>query len=709
MPQHILFEDDGAFKAGTVLSSTDASHQVELASGKRTKVKSSHVLLRFEAPAPGQLMTEAQSAAQDIELDFLWECAPQEEFDFQQMAREYHGRAPGAVEAAAILFRLHGAPVYFHRKGRGRFRPAPADVLKAALAALERKRQQEALKQQYVDELKAGGLPEAIRAQGVALILRPDKNSVEYKAVEQAAAELHMLPLRLLLARGAIASAYRWHLDAFMCTTFPRGTGFPADLPPPPAADDAALGDLPLAPVAAFSIDDSTTTEIDDAFSLQATENGQRIGVHIAAPALSIVRDHPVDAAAKARMSTVYAPGFKITMLPERWIAAYSLDEGRVVPVLSLYVDVPADVAAADPAQLQFETRVERVRIAANLRHDLLDQQVSEEAITAGTLGVPFAAELTALHRFAQVLLRAREAVRGKPEPKGRVDYSIELEGEGEDARVALRARRRGAPLDSIVAELMILANSHWGGYLAQQRRAGIYRSQSFERGNGRANGRGGRPSAGRVRMSTTPGAHDGIGVASYAWCTSPLRRYVDLLNQRQLIAAARNAPAPYAANDADLFSIVSGFDAAYTAYAEFQQRLEHYWCLRWLQQESVRRIGATVLKGDVLRLDGLPFVTRLPGLPELPRGQRVELDILSCDEVNLTIEARLHQVLTAQVAAEELAEEDEEEVAAAEAQPQSEAAKAEATAADAAMAEAATAEAGAPAAAPPSDASEIT
>jgi exoribonuclease-2 len=213
----------------------------------------------------------------------------------------------------------------------------------------------------------------------------------------------------------------------------------------------------------------------------------------------------------------------------------------------------------------------------------------------------------------------------------------------------------------------MILANSHWGGWLARQKRAGIYRSQSFERIQGRA-------AAGRVRMSTTPAAHDGIGVATYAWCTSPLRRYVDLLNQRQLIAAAHSAPAPYAANDADLFSIVSGFDAAYTAYAEFQERMERYWCLRWLEQEAVRRTTATVLKGDVLRIDGLPLVTRLPGLPDLPRGQRIELDILGCDLVDLTLAARLHQVLTVQATAEELAEDELAEEEFAEAAPSNEA-----------------------------------
>jgi exoribonuclease-2 len=639
---NLLFEEDGVFRAGSVLSHTDASFQVELPSGKRTKVKGSQVLLRFEQPPPAQLLARAQQAAEQIDLDFLWECAPQAEFGFEDLARDYHGHAPDAVEAATILLRLHGAPVYFHRKGRGRFRPAPPEILRQALAAVERKRQQELLKQQYVEQLKAGELPPAIAAQGVNLALRPDKNGVEYKAVEQAAAELQMSPLRLLLARGAIRSAYRWHLDSFLQTNFPRGTGFGTDLPAP-AVSDA----LPLADVAAFSIDDSATTEIDDAFSLQRLGAITRVGIHIAAPATAIMRGDALDAVARTRMSTVYAPGLKYTMLPAAWIDAFTLAEGRVVPVLSLYVDVDAEFNLT-----AFDSRVERVRIAANLRHDKLDDVVTEAAIAAGAVEAPFGAELAYLWQLARALLARREQVRGKPEPLGRIDYGFTLDFAGDEpdehAYVAIKPRRRGAPLDLIVAELMILANSHWGGWLAGLRIVGIYRSQQ------RAYG------VSRVKMSTTPAPHEGIGVGHYAWSTSPLRRYVDLVNQRQLIAAAQSQAPAYAHNDADIFAIVSGFDAAYASYAEFQAKMERYWCLRWLQQEGVRRIGAAVVKDDLLRLDGLPMLTRLPGLPTLPRGQRIEIDILGCDEVELSLHARLHQVLTeaAAIDEEELADE---------------------------------------------------
>lgn len=643
MTAYVLFEEEGALRAGTVLAATEGASQVELPGGRRVKVKHGHVLLRFAAPPPALLLPQAQQEAEQIDLDFLWQCAPQQEFGFEELAREYFGGVPTAVQATAILLRLQGAPAYFHRKGRGRFRPAPPEILQAALAALERKRRQEALKQQYVAELVAGRVPEPIARQALALLLRPDKNAVEYKALEAAAFERQLSPLRLLLANGAIASPLRWHLDSFLAQHFPRGTGFPADLPAPPPADD-----LPLAEVAAFSIDDSATTEIDDAFSVREHADGVRVGIHIAAPAVALGREHALEAVARARLSTVYAPALKITMLPPAWIDAYSLAAGRTVPVVSLYVDCSRE----DWRPRRFETRVERVRIAANLRHDRLDEVVTEERIAAGALGdVPFAHELTLLWRLARALLAERERVRGRPEPLGRIEYAVLVEPAGdtldERAHVTIRPRRRGAPLDLIVAELMILANSHWGGWLAQAKRAAIYRSQSLQQG------------LGRVKMSTTPAPHEGMGVAQYAWSSSPLRRYVDLVNQRQIIAAVRGAPAPYAGNDADLFAAISAFEAAAAAYAEFQARMERYWCLRWLRQENVQRIGATVLSGDVLRLDGLPFVTRLPGMPELARGARLELDILGTDEIDLTLQARVHRVLEASAAVSVAAEDE--------------------------------------------------
>ena len=645
---HLFFEEDGSFKAGTVLTQAGNAYQVQLTTGRRTKIKASHSFFSFEQPSPAELVERAQAMVPELDPAFLWEVAPEGDFSYADLAKEYWGGEEGPVEKAALLWALHGNPVYFYRKGRGSYRRAPADILAKALEALEKKRRLEEQKKAWVREMVGGTLPEVIARQAMPLLIRPDKNGIEWKALSDAASERRQTPLRMLLELGGIQSPWRWHVDSFYAQNFPQGRGFPADLPLPPDEDWSRF---PLADVRAFSIDDSETTEVDDAASVEHLGDGRtRVGIHIAAPALGILRDDPLDRVARARMSTVYAPGLKTTMLPEAWIKAFSLDEGRPVPCLSLYVTVDDETLSVEKT----ETRLERVSVERNLRYDKIDALVTEEAIEAGTLGIEFADEICWLWRFARKLLRNREEERGRPEPTGRVDWYFALEGEGEDAVIRVKGRRRGAPLDLLVAELMILANSTWGLWLEEHGTAGIYRSQRM----------------GRVRMSTTPGPHDGLGVIRYAWSTSPLRRYVDLVNQRQMISVVLGEAPAYLGNDSDLFTIVSQFDNLYTLYGDFQTRMERYWSLRWILQENLQIIEAIVVKGDLVRIEGLPFMQRVPGLPEdLERGRKVELRILGCDLIDLIMDSRLVRVLDESASAEEEAaieEALEEEAAAA-------------------------------------------
>lgn len=630
---NLYFEEDGAFKAGTVLAQAGNAYQVTLTTGRRTKVKASHVFFSFESPSAADLIKDLAAEAASLDPAFLWEVSPDEvEFGFEELAEEYWGGEATPVQKAALLTALHSNPVYFYRKGRGRYRRAPKDVLEKALEALERRRRQEALKAQWVEAMGSGRLPEEIRARAMVLLLAPDKNGIEWKALSDAAAQTRMTPLRLLLQLGAIASPWRWHVDSFYALNFAKGRGFPADLPEP---DKTGWANLPKAEVEAFSIDDSDTTEIDDAASVTHLPDGRtRVGVHIAAPGLGIHRDDALDKVARTRMSTVYAPGLKTTMLPENWVKAYSLDEGVEVPCLSLYITVKDDTFSVEST----ETRLERIAVAKNLRYDKIDDLVTEEAIENKTLDIPFAEEIGWLWRFAKVLQKGREEVRGRPEPVGRVDWFFALEGEGEDAVIRVRGRRRGAPLDLLVAELMIFSNCTWGLWLEEHGTPGIYRSQRM----------------GRVRMSTSPGPHDGLGVERYAWSTSPLRRYVDLVNQRQMISALRGEPPVFAGNDVDLFAIVSQFENIHAIYGDFQTRMERYWSLRWILQEGLKEIEAIVVKGDLVRIDRLPFMQRVPGLPDdLPRGRKVRLQILGCDLVDLVMDAKLLQILDEDAAAD--------------------------------------------------------
>ena len=603
---NVFYEEEGDFKVGAVLADNNTSLQVEAPHGKRSKVKTSAVLLRFEAPPLAGFMAEAQRIAGGIDVDFLWQCCGSEEFSYDALAREYFGHAPAPLEAAGVALKLHDAPMYFYKKGRGRYKAAPEDALKAALASVERKKQQALRKAAYIRQLGADELPVEFRPMLASLLYKPDKASLEWKELEEAGAARRVTPVRLIERCGGLASAYDYHLNRFLFEYFPQGAGFPQ------VAPATAPADLPRAPAPAFSIDDATTTEIDDAFSVVARDHGGwRIGVHIAAPALGIAPGSEIDRIARGRLSTVYHPGAKITMLPDDAIDRYTLVENRPCPALSLYLEVtPAlEITAVT-------TCAEAVEIAANLRHDALERVFNEDTLAAGSIDHAYGRELQVLWRLADRLETARRG-EGR-ELEQRPEFSFYVEND----RVRIVSRQRGTPIDKVVSELMIYANSEWGRQLADAGAAAIFRVQTN----------------GKVRMSTVPAGHDGLGVAQYIWATSPLRRYVDLVNQRQLMALVRGVAPPYRPGDEALLSAMRDFEVAYEAYGEFQRGMERHWCLRWLQQENRSTAVGTVIRENLVRFTELPLVMCVPSLPALPPGTAVELAVDGIDLLELTL-----------------------------------------------------------------------
>ena len=685
---NILYEEDGSFKVGSIMTDNTTSLQIESLSGKRSKVKSSNVMLHFTQPQMSDFLPQAETLADDIEVEFLWECGPTEEFGFEEIAAEYYGHKPSALEAAAALIRLHSAPIYFHKKGRGRYRAAPPEVLKAALAGAEKKRLALELQARYTEQLCRFELPAEFSEQLRQLLYKPDRNTLEVKALEAACAATHLSATHLLERCGALPSIQDYHLQKFLFENFPKGTDFPE-------IELSSWEALPMGAANAFSIDDATTTEIDDAFSVEKLASGNwRIGVHIAAPALGMPRDSAGDKLAAQRLSTVYMPGGKITMLPDSVVQAFTLTADRVCPALSMYIEVESETLEI----LNYESRVERVHIAANLRHDTLEPLFNEETLAAGKRDYPYADELMLLWHLTQKM----ESGRGKSDNNNQVDYNFTIV----DDQVSISTRRRGSPIDKVVSELMILVNCEWGKHLAEHGFPGIYRTQQ----------------GGKVKMSTVAAPHQGLGVAQYMWSSSPLRRYVDMVNQRQIIAMLQDQEPPYPKNDTALYATMRDFDTMYGIYNEFQRDMERYWCLRWLQQEQAKLadntaltietpppqssgettshstkpasgqdaaypvnvgggegeqssstseslrelvVTATVLRENLVKMTEIPLVFRVPSMPEqLPAQSLVQLAVTGIDLLDLAVQTRYVATLAEAPTAAAIPEEAVPEVA---------------------------------------------
>ena len=291
-------------------------------------------------------------------------------------------------------------------------------------------------------------------------------------------------------------------------------------------------------------------------------------------------------------------------MLPDEVVQACTMIEGRDCPAISLYVTLHEATREIRSSQ----TRIERLPIVANLRHDQRDAVVTEQWLDDPAFAHPGEAgpadrlrePLSFLYRLARHLKVQREIARGKPENFNRPDYNFRLVGnDGSEPtgneEVRITTRQRGSPLDLIVAEAMILANSTWGSWLSELGVPGIYRSQASMA-----------PGV-KVRMGTKALPHAGLGVKSYAWSTSPLRRYTDLVNQWQIIAGARHGraaalAAPFKPKDAELYSVFSGFDAAYSAYNGYQAGMERFWTLKYLEQQGITELVGTVLREGLVR-----------------------------------------------------------------------------------------------------------
>ncbi len=623
--KYVVFEDNKQLIVANFISKTQDSNNyyVELSSGKQSKIKAKDIIYSCDS----KINTHEP---EEIDLQLLWDCAPAESIHAQDLSSEYFGENT-AQNTYSIIQALHKNPIYFSKKGQGFYQKTNQDQLNISLHAIEKRKVQDNLQKEYHNQLINGILPQSFNKIALDLLFSPNKNSIEWKSAESASKQINVDVQRLLINLKAIENTKVYHEQLFLRECFPKGTDFNINQNYSlPFKLDSLEQNTSLH---VFSIDDSSTTEIDDAFSVKFNEYGFELGIHIAAPALGINVNDAYDLIARQRLSTVYFPHDKITMLPPQIVEAFTLSEGKVCPAVSLYMQVDKNYNISN-----INTKINAVKIQHNLRYDKLENIITQDAIIHKTGDYLYKEELIELWNFANHLFNKRQTIRQnfglKPENKHQTDYSFNITNENGIEKVEIKQRVRGSPLDKIVSELMILANSSWAENLNEAGLTGMFRTQKSW-------------GTMRTRMQLTMAPHEGLGVEGYLWSTSPLRRYSDLVNQWQIAAFAQHGKtaklvAPFNQKDNDIAYLVSIFSDTYAVYHEYQNKMERYWCLRWMKQENIKYIDGILGKDGNIKMLSIPFSVKQSELAQHQRGSIISLEILEIDEVSLEAKARV-------------------------------------------------------------------
>jgi exoribonuclease-2 len=571
-----------------------------------------------------------------IDLEELWELLVQENQDLtvQEMAELWFGDPnPDAVAAMGMV--LRDDRLLFKEKDR-RWVPNPPEVV----AQLQEQRQRELDRRRELEEAAAwlqalwegrqAAAPES-QAQLLDLlrqmaVLGPEgPDWPQGKAyLEKAGLNPQEAPFRLLVRLGVFSEDE--NLD-FYRLEIPREFS-PGALdqsrrlsrerfPDPFAARREDLRELE-----AFTIDGERTRDFDDAITLEEDTGGWRLGIHIADVASLVAAQSPLDLDAQERGTSIYLPEQRLAMLPEE------ISEG----ILSLLATqerfaLSFLVTLSDVGEVQDWTICPSlIKVRRRFTYQEVDQLLPRDRT------------LAALARLTS-LLRERRLAQGAYELRLPEVWVI-FPAQG-DLQVAVEDQE--TPSRQMVAEAMVLANRLAAQFLAEHDTPAIYRTQPeprepirHEEGKTLLELWQDRRKLSRVVMDLKPQPHWGLGLPQYTLATSPIRRYLDLVTHRQLLAAVTGTSLPYGPED--LEKIVAVIEPAMRRAGLLKTRRLRYWLLKYL----AARVGQ---KKEALVLEAIPHRYRLvfPDLLlEVPLAAPATLKLAPGD----TILVRLDKVL---------------------------------------------------------------
>ena len=425
--------------------------------------------------------------------------------------------------------------------------------------------------------------------------------------------------------------------------------GIPIEFPDEALAEARAI-DLPgslsepgrrdLTSVPTVTIDDVDTADRDDALSLEPLESGYRVGIHIADAGALVSPGGAMDQEADRRMATVYTPDVRIAMLPpEVADRAGSLVPGERRAALSLLARL-----AESGEILDWEALPSTIMSQAALTYDEADHALEDPAS-------PWHSLLAPLKQLSKSLRqRRREAgavFLDRPEMAIRVAAS---------GNVEVRVLNRTSPARELIAEFMVFCNTLLADFCRREGLPAAYRTQAKledEETYEQTTGEKARVHAllfyrlvqrlPKADLGTAPAPHGGLGVPAYIQATSPLRRYPDLVMQRQISHFLRAGKPLYPPER--IASVAQRAEMQLRDIARLEEDRNRYWFLKYLMQSRLAggdRADTRALFPAVV-LDTQPGRHSLLELLEYPFRVRAELS--RGHEPGDTVTLRLHDV----------------------------------------------------------------
>ncbi|MGH7933777.1 MAG: ribonuclease catalytic domain-containing protein [Candidatus Binataceae bacterium] len=362
------------------------------------------------------------------------------------------------------------------------------------------------------------------------------------------------------------------------------------------------------ADTAAVTIDDDDTIEVDDALSCEPLADGSlQVRIHIALVADFVARGGAMDKEAAARAATVYLPEATIRMLPDR----VSCDAASLIAGQERHV-MTTDVRLSASGDLSgYSIYPAQIRVATRLSYDSADAFISGSAVQSQ------APEALTVRRLYEAAMRLRERRRSAG---ALLIQRRETKIKVTDNQVEVTIIDNSSPSRQLVAEFMVLSNHVAARYATENRIPLIYRVQPIS---------GGELANQRPRLSLYPEYHAGIGLDCYAQLSSPIRRYMDLVLQRQLLAVlADNGQPSYQAEE--LLTILANSENAEVDGRELERRAKRYWILRYLEGHALNRpLEAIALRdGASAELDAYAVRGTLHGAPNLASQSHILVQI---------------------------------------------------------------------------------